>query len=132
MKLASTLLLLLCIIVNSSIAQISFTNDVDNLDDLEVSSGAPMAVSDMNGDGLDDIVSLDNTRELYISFQNQDGTFNVVDYTNVGNSNWGMTVGDVDNDGKDEIFTGGAYDALVFLFRQFLFLILIMMALSMR
>lgn len=110
MKLASTLLLLLCIIFNSSIAQISFTNDVDNLDDLQVSSGAPMAVSDMNGDGLDDIVSLDNTRELYISFQNQDGTFNVVDYTNVGNSNWGMTVGDVDNDGKDEIFTGGAYD----------------------
>ena len=110
MKSAATLLLFVFILFNLGNAQISFTQDDVVIEDLEVSSGAPMAISDMNGDGLDDIVSLDNTRELYISFQNQDGSFNIVDFTNVGSSNWGMTVGDVDNDGKQEIFTGGAYD----------------------
>jgi len=107
MKSASILIFLAFATLNTNNAQLSFTQEVDKIDDLEVSSGAPMAVADMNGDGLDDIVSLDDTRKLFISFQNQDGTFNVVEYATFGNSNWGMTVGDVDNDGKYEIFTGG-------------------------
>ena len=110
MKSGITLLFSVFAVFHLSFAQLSFTQDDNSIDDLEVSSGAPMTISDMNGDGLDDIVSLDNTRQLSISFQNQDGSFDIVDYPNIGNSNWGMTVGDVDNDGKCEIFTGGAYN----------------------
>ena len=91
-------------------AQISFTQETAKIGDLQSRSGAPMAVSDIDGDGLDDIISLDRSRDLLVSFQNPDGTFEIVDFPAVGSSNWGMTIGDVANDGSSEIFTGGAYN----------------------
>ena len=94
------------------IGQISFTHEVDKLAGLEVSSGAPMAIADMDGDGLDDIISLDRARDLVISYQNLNGSFKIVDFPTVGPSNWGMTVGDVNNNGSNELFTGGAYDLI--------------------
>ena len=103
-----TILCLLCVL--PLVSQINFTEEIDKLQDLQVSSGAPMAVADMDGDGLDDIISLDRTRELFISYQNLDGSFNIVDFPTVGQNNWGMTVGDITNNGSYELFTGGAYD----------------------
>ncbi len=112
MKKINIYFILFCFTYSLSFAQIEFSLNQDLLSDLDVKSGAPMAVSDMNGDGLDDIVSLDKTRDLVISFQNFDRSFDVVDYPTVGSSNWGMTIGDIDNDGRCEIFTGGAYDRI--------------------
>ncbi len=112
MNIRITFFLISCFVYSSVVGQFSFTQELNQISDLSVSSGAPVAVSDMNGDGLDDIISLDDTRDLFISFQNQDGSFNVVDYPTIGSSNWGMTVADVDNDGKYEIFTGGAYNGV--------------------
>ncbi len=94
----------------SLVAQISFADGANKIAGLESMSGAPMAVADTDGDGLDDIISLDRSRDLIISYQNADGTFDIVDFPAVGTSNWGMTIGDVANDGTSEIFTGGAYN----------------------
>ena len=96
--------------ITSVFAQISFTQESTKIGDLQSKSGAPMAVSDIDGDGLDDIISLDRSRDLLISFQNLDGSFDVVDFPALGSSNWGVTIGDVSNDGRSEIFTGGAYN----------------------
>ena len=111
MKNFISLVVLVFFVLNTTVyAQISFTQEVAKIGDLQSRSGAPMAISDIDGDGLDDIISLDRSRDLMVSFQNPDGTFDVVDFPAIGSSNWGMTIGDVSNDGSSEVFTGGAYN----------------------
>jgi ASPIC and UnbV/Secretion system C-terminal sorting domain/Ig-like domain CHU_C associated/FG-GAP-like repeat len=74
-------------------------------------SGGCTGVTDMNNDGLDDIVILDNSRDLSIAYQQADGTFSVSHFGVVsGQSQWGMCIGDVDNDGHKDIMSGGSYD----------------------
>jgi hypothetical protein len=74
-------------------------------------SGGCTGVTDMNNDGLDDIVILDNSRDLSIAYQQADGSFNVSYFGVVSNeSQWGMCIGDVDNDGHKDIMCGGSYD----------------------
>lgn len=109
-NLTITAFLLTLLTSTTGFAQISFTDGKDKITDLQSMSGAPMAVADLDGDGLDDIISLDRSRDLFVSYQNLDGSFSIVDFPAVGTSNWGMTIGDVANDGSSEIFTGGAYN----------------------
>ena len=67
----------------------------------------------MNNDGLDDIVVLDQSKTVKVLYQDASGAFTEVDYGNVSNSNqWGMTIGDYDNDGHKDVFSGGAYDGV--------------------
>jgi hypothetical protein len=65
----------------------------------------------MNNDGLDDIIILDNSRDLSIAYQQADGSFSV-SYLGVvsGQAQWGMCIGDVDNDGHKDVMCGGSYD----------------------
>lgn len=79
----------------------------------DVSSGAPMAIADMNADGLDDIVRLHDGIDLEIEYQQEDGTFVRFGWGTVpGSGAWGMAIGDADNNGYPDIFAGGAYDGL--------------------
>ncbi len=90
-----------------------FTDASASLNNGEVSSGAPMAVADMNGDGLDDIVRLDEGSDVEIEYQQPDGTFTHVGGGALpGDGAWGMAIADVDNNGYPDIFAGGAYDGL--------------------
>lgn len=74
-------------------------------------SGGCTGVTDMNNDGLDDIIILDNSRDLSIAYQQADGSFSVSFLGAVsGESQWGMCIGDVDNDGHKDVMCGGAYD----------------------
>ncbi len=74
-------------------------------------SGGCTGVTDMNNDGLDDIVILDNSRDVSIAYQQADGSFSVSHFGVVsGQSQWGMCVGDIDNDGHKDIMCGGSYD----------------------
>ena len=67
----------------------------------------------MDNDGLDDIVVLDQSKTVKVLYQDASGGFTEVDYGNVSNSNqWGMTIGDYDNDGHKDVFAGGAYDGV--------------------
>ncbi len=96
-----------------SSAQISFTNASSRLDNGTLRSGAPMGISDMNGDGLDDIVILDDRRYLYIEYQQADTNIFVNEFiTDLGGTQWSICIADVDQNGYNDIFTGGAYNNL--------------------
>jgi len=77
-------------------------------------SGLPMGVIDMNGDGKDDIVQFNLAKNLRIQYQNTDGqTFTSYNYGQVSNSNqWSTAVADFDQNGYNDILSGGAYDRL--------------------
>jgi len=75
-------------------------------------SGGCVGVNDMNQDGIDDIVLLDDANHLRILYGSGEG-FNEVDYGTVsGNNQWGFTVGDMSNDGHNDVISGGAYDGV--------------------
>jgi hypothetical protein len=90
----------------------TFTNG-NNLLQGEYNSGGCVGFTDMDGDGFDDVVVLDLSRNLHVLYQGPGGLFNDVDYGAVsGSSQWGMCVADFDNDGHKDVFSGGAYDGV--------------------
>lgn len=93
-------------------AQFSFTNATP-LKSNTTNSGGCMGVVDMNGDGLDDMCILNNSRVFMVDYQNPDGTFTLVNYGSVSNSGqWGWALGDVDNDGHKDMISGGNSDGV--------------------
>ncbi|MCB0770795.1 MAG: VCBS repeat-containing protein, partial [Flavobacteriales bacterium] len=96
-------------------AQLSFTNST-NLMSNTTTSGGCMGVVDMNGDGLDDIAKLNNSRQFMVDYQNADGTFTLVDYGNIaGQGQWGWAIADMDNNGHKDVVSGGSYDGTHYL-----------------
>jgi ASPIC and UnbV/Secretion system C-terminal sorting domain/FG-GAP-like repeat/Ig-like domain CHU_C associated len=77
-------------------------------------SGGVTGVWDMNNDGLNDIVVMDNSTTLRVLYQNPNGSFTQANTATqaLGASQWGMTVADVNNDGFGDVVCGGAYDNL--------------------
>ncbi|MDZ4750052.1 MAG: FG-GAP-like repeat-containing protein [Flavobacteriales bacterium] len=74
-------------------------------------SGGVVGVTDMNNDGYDDIIIMDESTDLYIAYQNMDGTFTEEFYGTVsGDQQWGMAVGNMDNDDHLDVLSGGYYD----------------------
>ena len=58
-----------------------------------------MGFTDMDGDGFDDLVVLDQSSTLHILYQGAEGTFTDYNLGAVsGSSQWGMCVADFDND----------------------------------
>ncbi len=72
-----------------------------------VSGGVAMAVVDMDGDGLDDIVRFGNATTMRIEFQQADGTFSSWFYPQSLGGVWSLAVADVDGDGLRDIGLGG-------------------------
>jgi hypothetical protein len=88
------------------LAQPVFTNQSSLLSN-NASSGVCVGVTDMDGDGLDDIVQLDMSTHVYVLYQNPDHTFVTYDYGQVDNSEqWGWAIGDLNNDGHKDICSG--------------------------
>ena len=75
-------------------------------------SGVGLAVADMNGDKKDDIVHLNEGNMLFIDFQQHSGgQFTMVPGPTMSTgSEWAMCIGDVNNDGFNDVFTGGNSD----------------------
>ncbi|MBC7775922.1 MAG: VCBS repeat-containing protein [Phycisphaerae bacterium] len=93
-------------------AQISFTNKTRLLTPVEHYSGVAIAITDMNGDGLNDIVRLSQGTGLNIQFQTEPGkSFSTSIITPVDNA-WGMCAADVNNDGLGDVLAGGFYDGV--------------------
>lgn len=90
-----------------SVAQTSFTNMTSNVTNSTKYSGVAMCVQDMNGDRLDDIVCLDDARNLYIEYQGLNGIWTELDGPEMDGGNaWGMTAGDANNNGYGDVFSG--------------------------
>ena len=112
MKNTLTLLLLLIQLFPLS-AQISFSNQTFLLSDPFGRSGAPMAICDMNGDGLDDIIRLKSTTQLQILYQPTAGiVFSSLEVGTFPSAQWSICIADVDRNGFNDIFSGGAYNGL--------------------
>ncbi len=94
-------------------AQFAFTNATP-IKSSTTNSGGCIGVVDMNGDGLDDMCILDQSRTFRVDYQNPDGSFTLVTYGTVSNSEnqWGMAIGDMDNDGHKDLLSGGYYDGV--------------------
>ena len=76
-------------------------------------SGGCVGFADLDGDSYDDLIILDQSRVLHTLYQAPNGTFTDFNLGNVsGSSQWGMCVGDFDNDGHKDVFSGGAYDGV--------------------
>ncbi|MFK7755360.1 MAG: FG-GAP-like repeat-containing protein [Flavobacteriales bacterium] len=78
-------------------------------------SGGCVAVTDMNGDGLDDILTLDQSTDVKVYYQNLNGTpgFTLKEFGSVSTANqWGMAVADINNDGHKDVFSGGNFDGV--------------------
>ncbi|MCF8463595.1 MAG: FG-GAP-like repeat-containing protein [Flavobacteriales bacterium] len=96
-----------CLTGATTMAQISFTNQTANLTDPTHFSGVAVTINDVNNDGLDDIVILDNARDLKIEFQKIDGVWTSMlgGEMDAGDA-WGMAVGDATNNGHSDVFSG--------------------------
>lgn len=91
----------------SSNAQFAFTNS-NTLTPTASHSGDAISVVDINNDGLDDIVKMDQSDVLVIDMQNQNGTFTHYNLGTItgGINVWGMAVADVDHNGWKDVATG--------------------------
>ncbi len=97
-------------------AQIQFINSNALLKDKAINSAIPVAVSDMNGDGLDDIVSMDDGHILFVQYQVPDKTRSFVRYevsrsVDLMEQN-DICIADFNNDGYNDILTVGSYDRI--------------------
>ncbi|MBI1288531.1 MAG: T9SS type A sorting domain-containing protein [Flavobacteriales bacterium] len=103
------LLTFMSLIISSgtTFAQISFTNHASDLTGT-YHSGVAVTVNDADRDGLDDIVILDNAKDLKIEFQKMDGVWVGFDSGQEMDNGeaWGMAVGDASNNGHSDVFSG--------------------------
>ena len=124
MKTTTWLKTMLCAIVGligfsmTANAQLSFTDANAKIGGAGVYSGCSTAITDVNFDGLDDIIRLNNATDIYLELQNRDGSFTHYSITtNGGGSAWAMTVADVDHNGwKDVVLDGNGGIYLIKLF----------------
>lgn len=97
-------------------AQIRFVDSSAVLFHPMVNSGVAMGIADMNGDGLDDIIRLDQTDLLTIDYQSDTSSqFTGDTYNRVFGGQWSLCIADVNQDGFNDVFSGGAYNGLTML-----------------
>ena len=111
MRKSLTLFAAMAIVLVSAKAQ-TFTNSSSLLPD-SYNSGGCVGFTDMDGDGFDDLIVLDQSNTLHILYQGASGTFSDYNLGPVsGSSQWGMCVADFDNDGHKDVYSGGSYDGV--------------------
>lgn len=95
-------------------AQIQFVKSTGLLTPAQHYSGSAIAVLDMNGDGLDDIVRMNQGHQLSVEYQ----VAGAQPFTHLaigdvsGESQWGICAADFDNNGFSDVLTGGEYDGI--------------------
>ena len=88
-------------------AQFTFANS-NNLIATATHSGCAVTVVDVNNDGLDDMLIMDQSTTLVLELQNQNGTYTRTSLGNIsgGTRVWGMAAADVDHNGWKDVVTG--------------------------
>lgn len=86
---------------------IPFVNQTSLLPNASVHSGNSIAICDMNNDGKDDIVRADQNITMTIDYQQApNAAFTESSFGNYLDDPWAMCVGDVDNDGFNDVLWG--------------------------
>lgn len=88
---------------------LSFTNANSKLPNNAVNyrSGNSVSVADVNNDGLDDIIRLDQSNDINLEIQNINGSYTsyfLGSFT--GGNAWAMTVADLDKNGIKDVIAG--------------------------
>ncbi|MEO8085756.1 MAG: FG-GAP-like repeat-containing protein [Bacteroidota bacterium] len=97
----------------ASMAQFAFTNS-NALFTTQTHSGCAVTVVDVNNDGLDDMLIMDQSSNLVVRLQNRDATFTSYPLGQVyGSHVWGMAAADVDHNGWKDVVTGSGDAVLV-------------------
>ena len=88
-------------------AQIAFTN-FNSLITTATHSGCCVVVVDVNSDGLDDILIMDQSKTLILELQNRDGSFTRTSLGTIPDNArvWGMAAADVDHNGWKDVAAG--------------------------
>ena len=101
-----------CVAFSATTQAQTFTNASNLLPDT-YNSGGCVGFADLDGDGYDDLIVLDQSNTLHTLYQTPAGTFTDYNLGEVsGASQWGMCVADFDNDGHKDVFSGGSYDGV--------------------
>lgn len=118
-KMAAAITICLLPLGNLCAQTVSFTNSNNKLANA-TRSGCAVTVVDVNSDGLDDIVRMDQGHIINLELQQRDGSFYHQMITDIGGgSAWAMTMADVDKNGwKDVIADGTSGIRLVKLFNN--------------
>ena len=91
-----------------AIAQLSFTNSNNRLTNSVFRSGCAVTVVDVNNDGLDDILRMDQGHLINLELQNREGYFDNHFIADIGGgSAWAMTAADVDHNGWKDVIADG-------------------------
>jgi len=109
-QLLTMLAVVICLsfILNQSAqAQFAFTNS-NNLLSGTSHSGCSVTVVDVNNDGMDDILKMDDSKNLVLELQNRDGSFTSTNLGTIPDNNnvWGMSAADVDHNGWKDVAAG--------------------------
>ena len=101
-------------------AQVGFLNRNDLLREKDLHSAVPVGIADMNGDGLEDIISLNIGSTLFIQYQTPDSERPFVRYevpVSVDNMEQNdLSIADFNNDGANDIIIVGSYDRVKVLY----------------
>ena len=120
MRLLYVLSVFCLFILNQGNAQVGFINRNDLLQEKDLHSAVPVGIADMNGDGLEDIVSLNIGSTLFIQYQTPDSARPFVRYTvpvKVDNMEQNdLSIADFNNDGANDIIIVGTYDRIKVLY----------------
>ena len=102
------------------IGQAQFTLRNDLLAEKDMHSAVPVAVADMNGDKLDDLVILDFGSNMFIQYQTPDPARPFVRYevpVDIDNAEQNdIIIADFNNDGSNDILAVGSYDRVKVLY----------------
>ncbi len=99
------------VITGVCVGQTNFTDHTFNLANPNVNTGLALAVSDLNSDGLDDIIRVQQNI-LYVDYQLGNGLWSGTTQNLSGYEPWSLCVADIDKNGYQDIFIGYRYDTL--------------------
>lgn len=107
------LTILLFILKNTAWSQLNFNNTTEKLPNPIFMSWLQKGISDMDNDGLDDIVRANQRGEFFILKQQVDGSFSEQILGQIQSiTPLSVILGDIDNNGYNDILTGGEYNGV--------------------
>jgi len=115
MKASSFFLIILVYALMPCYAQdlLLFYDASERLENNDIGGPFCRAIADINGDYRDDIIRLNGNNILYLDVSSDNGTkFHNLKLDNIGGDAWTIGIGDIDNNGINDVMTSGVFNGL--------------------